>query len=375
MAYMVTSQESRSSESGAEVRLGAAESMLLARPKVTVIICTCNRADSLRATLMSLKDVEIPADLAAELLVVDNGSTDHTAVVVRNCGFGNMPVRYVHEPRRGKGFAYNSGMGAARGDILLFTDDDVRVPQTWMEAMCRPIAEGVVDVVAGHVRLAPSLERPWMTALHRACLAETGPFIDRREIVGANMAFSRNVLMDVPAFDVELGPGALGLHDETLFCLQLLKAGYRKTSVAAGGEVEHHPDQDRLRYDAFVNDAEKRGKSGAYVRHHWHHHRIACPRLRMLKAYATLVSVRLLSHWRWRYGEGIHPAEYGAIRAISFYRYLAHIRSMPRNYEREGLIKKNQHTGEIRQPQEGAPGAACWMQDRKFVTAQQAGRP
>src|SRR5258708_4953396 len=98
---------------------------------VSILICTRNHAASLRETLHSLAQVHLPETLSCELIVVDNGSTDDTAAVVRSSAFPQIPVRYLHEPRPGKGHAYNTGLAEARGNILLFTDDDVRLPRQW----------------------------------------------------------------------------------------------------------------------------------------------------------------------------------------------------------------------------------------------------
>jgi hypothetical protein len=62
-------------------------------------------------------------------------------------------------------------LAEVKGDIFLFTDDDVRPTENWVEGMCRPIVEGKAHAVAGGVVLAPELERPWMTLMHRAWLA------------------------------------------------------------------------------------------------------------------------------------------------------------------------------------------------------------
>jgi glucosyl-dolichyl phosphate glucuronosyltransferase len=73
------------------------------RVKVSIIICTRNRAESLLQTLESIGQCEIPADMPAELLVVDNGSVDHTREVVEQTALPNMRVRYVLEPKKGNG--------------------------------------------------------------------------------------------------------------------------------------------------------------------------------------------------------------------------------------------------------------------------------
>ena len=180
--------------------------------RVSIILSTRNRANDLRETLKSLGDVTIPEDAPTELILIDNGSTDHTAEVVRNCGITNISVRYLYEPRIGKCRALNRGMKAAQGEVFVFTDDDVRFPPEWIECMARPILTGSADAVQGGVRLAPDLVRPWMSNQHRMFLASTADLIpDKLDgFVGANFSVSAEMAGTISGFDVELGPGLLG---------------------------------------------------------------------------------------------------------------------------------------------------------------------
>ena len=160
---------------------------------INVVICTCNRASDLAQTLAAIGQVRVPAGLTAELLIVDNASTDGTAALVQNTSLSNMPVRYVLEPRQGQCYARNTGMARAQGDIILFTDDDVRPPADWIAGMCAPILSGEADAVQGGVRMAPHLQRGWMLPIHRSFVADT-IWWDKSEVkslIGANMAFSK----------------------------------------------------------------------------------------------------------------------------------------------------------------------------------------
>src|SRR5258708_3514138 len=130
-------------------------------PQASIIICTCNRAESLKETLASMTSLAVPADLSVELVVVDNGSTDHTKNVVAHCAIPDISVRYVLESRRGQCFARNRGISETTGEVIIFTDDDVRPAHNWIEGMCRPILTGLADAVAGGVHIAPHLQRPW----------------------------------------------------------------------------------------------------------------------------------------------------------------------------------------------------------------------
>ena len=119
--------------------------------RVSIIISTRNRADSLRETLASLKTVMVPADTAVELIVVDNASTDRTPQVIGAFNPSHISLRYVRESRPGLSRSRNAGLAASAGDIVLFTDDDVRAPGNWIDGMCRKITTGDADAVAGGV--------------------------------------------------------------------------------------------------------------------------------------------------------------------------------------------------------------------------------
>jgi glycosyltransferase involved in cell wall biosynthesis len=310
---------------------------------VSIIICTANRAASLRQTLAAMERVRVPDDLDAELLVVDNASTDHTALVARAAAPANMPVRLVHEPRRGQCHARNRGLAESAGDVVLFTDDDVRPPADWIEGMCRPILDGEADAVAGGVVPAPHLWRPWLKELGGwvACTNGLDPNEPGR-MVGANMAFSRRVLERVPGFDTELGPGTLGFHDDTLFSRQLLRAGYRiagRLDVA----VEHHFDEGRLCARQFADLARRMGRSDAYVLHHWEHGAVRHPRACLARAALGLAwrRVRYAGRWDRADDDGGGPllCRLRSAKRVAFLRQYLRERHRPRNYAERGLAK------------------------------------
>jgi glycosyltransferase involved in cell wall biosynthesis len=90
-------------------------------PKISIIIPTYNRADSLQRALNSLWEQDLPAD-QFEVIVVDDGSTDHTSTLV---GESARPVCYIRQSQAGPGVARNTGATAASSPLLLFFDDDV----------------------------------------------------------------------------------------------------------------------------------------------------------------------------------------------------------------------------------------------------------
>ena len=238
---------------------------------VSIILCSYNRAGHLEKTLQSLRPVEVPNGWTAELILVDNASTDATPDVMRAFTHPQMSVRVVEEAKKGLSHARNRGVKAAQGSVLLFTDDDVRFPTHWVEAMARPIRDGEADAVAGGVALTEQIDAEWMTPRHRSLLASTERIHPGRpeRMVGANMAIGQHVFDDISKFDPELGAGQLGLGEETLFAWQMQAAEY--TIVAAFDVVvEHHPDVTRLSRASFCQIAEKAGRSEGYINYHWH---------------------------------------------------------------------------------------------------------
>jgi GT2 family glycosyltransferase len=309
--------------------------------KASIIIVTRNRAEDLRGTLASLKRMAVPEGQSAELLVIDNGSTDETEAVAKSADLGRVALRYISESRQGKSSGLNRGIAASSGDVLLFTDDDVRVPANWLHGMCEPIATGKAMVVAGGVKLAPHLLRSWMTPVHRSWLASTEWIADGAvtSLVGANMAIAREVFRQVPGFDPELGPGGTGFSDDHLLALQIMEAGFTihdRTSVS----VEHHCDPSRLCRASWLSAAVRRGISQAYVGHHWEHWACRFGWAKEMKAGAQLAAWRAANR-EWMTSEGCAAAELELVFGLSLVRAHVSESKRPRNYERHGLVKLN----------------------------------
>ena len=105
-------------------------------PRISVIICTRNRAHALRESLDSVRIAAGDGAPSVELVVVDNGSTDSTYATVETWAKDlppELPVRLVREPRAGLSIARNTGVANARGDIILFTDDDCRLESDYRD--------------------------------------------------------------------------------------------------------------------------------------------------------------------------------------------------------------------------------------------------
>jgi len=306
---------------------------------ISIIISTRNRASELRQTLMTLGKVKIRADWQAELIVVDNASTDETAEAVRKATVANMKATYLYEPTLGKSNAVNTALRYAHGEIILFVDDDVIVPEDWVEQMVTAL-QSRADAVVGKTVLADGLARPWLGPLHRWWLAAPDDQADERvELIGANMGFRRSVLKRVPGFDPELGPGKLGFGEETLFGKQLVEAGF-KLKYTPNAVVVHRPSELRLRRRDWLNTARKKGHQAAYLLYHWEHNDIRAPRIKWFRYLLKLHLRRIIERPPSLDSEGVSTWEMNYVQDLETCRWFCIERRRPRNYSRRGLEKR-----------------------------------
>jgi glycosyltransferase involved in cell wall biosynthesis len=232
----------------------------------SVIICTCNREASLKGALQAVEQCTVPAGSCIELLVVDNASTDSTPEVVRSFASRKYTVNYLYEPERGKGNAYNAGITAARGEICIFTDDDVRPTERWLVEHIDAYTNPEVAAVQGRIELEFDSPPPeWMEEIHRSFLAETVPGDDpifpyTNNLVGANMSFRKSAALDTGPFNPLLGPGRSGFWDESEFSIRMKRKGYRLL-YNPGASVRHLIPTARLTADYFKDAAFRQGVS------------------------------------------------------------------------------------------------------------------
>src|SRR5882672_8376899 len=119
--------------------------------KLSVIVATRNRAHAIAGCLNSIAAAfAYAAPLAAEIVVVDNGSTDKTAATIEAwAGASGVAVKSLLEPRAGKGAALNCGLRAAEGELLAFTDDDCRLHGEYVNDLLRHEAADTELVLRG----------------------------------------------------------------------------------------------------------------------------------------------------------------------------------------------------------------------------------
>jgi dolichyl-phosphate beta-glucosyltransferase len=119
------------------------------RPSVSVVVPAFNESRRITSTILTLKKYLEGEQIAHELLIVDDGSTDDTLSMARRAAGEWSDVVVLSLPRNlGKGWAVREGMLRARRDVVLFTDADLSTPVEEIETFLNQIEMGY-DVVIG----------------------------------------------------------------------------------------------------------------------------------------------------------------------------------------------------------------------------------
>jgi len=183
-------------------------------PLVSIVIPTYKRARALPRVIGSALNQTFPG-AEYEVLVVDNNSPDGTAQVIDEVAREHPGrVRRIVETRQGVSYARQAGIDQARGPIVAFFDDDVRVADNWVETIVYALqSHPGVECVGGKVLPDWSAPPPpWLTAEHWAPLG-LQDYGDRpmlmssanpRGLISANLACRKEVLERVGGFSLEL---------------------------------------------------------------------------------------------------------------------------------------------------------------------------
>jgi glycosyltransferase involved in cell wall biosynthesis len=182
-------------------------------PRITVAIPTYNRADFLRQTLNGILQQNYPRD-QFELLVIDNNSRDHTREVVESFAHFSPTPRYLLETQQGLDYARNRAIAEARGELIVFGDDDILVEPDWLTQMTAPFAaptEKPVGAVGGEViPVFPDGLPPWVAEWHAplAFRPDAGPLPPQHSPMGANLAFPKEIFEKLGPFHTALDRAA-----------------------------------------------------------------------------------------------------------------------------------------------------------------------
>ena len=249
-------------------------------PYLSVIIPTRNRAELLGKALESLTVQTYPNELF-EVVVVDNGSKDHTAAVCKQYEGKFKRFRYVFDSQPGLHTGRHRGMQEAIGEILVFGDDDIRAMPSWLDGVADGFSRPDVVMVGG--KILPDLEispPEWYEKIWSRC--QWGPWlgwyslldfgdsvieVDPGFIWGCNFSIRKETLLEVGGFH----PDSLPKHllrfrgdGETAVSAAVAKRGY-KAIYHPSASVYHWVSKERLTPEYLYQRAFSQGISDSFT--------------------------------------------------------------------------------------------------------------
>jgi glycosyltransferase involved in cell wall biosynthesis len=224
-------------------------------PYISVVVCSYNGAATIRDCMAGLMQLDYPN---YEVIVVNDGSLDTTADIVRE-----YPVNLITTPNRGLSNARNSGLYAAKGEIIAYIDDDAYPDPHWLRYLAAAYLTSSHAGIGGP-NIAPAEDGPIAK-----CVANSpgGPvhvlLSDEiaEHIPGCNMSFRKEALMEIGGFD----PIYRSAGDDVDICWRIQQTG-RTIGFHPAALVWHHR---RNSIKAYWKQQKGYGKAEALLEAKW----------------------------------------------------------------------------------------------------------
>ena len=229
---------------------------------ISIIICTYNREKYIRPLLESIAKNDYPTT-DYEIVLVDNNCTDNTHGVCEQFAAAHKEVafRYVIEPEQGLSAARNKGIKEAKGDIIIYVDDDALVDSDYIRIYAEHFT-AYPDTMAAGGPIEPlyeTQEPSWMSPYTKALLTAWMNYGDKvreypkgRYPGGGNAAYRKEVFERVGLFNTELGrKGNLLLASEEKDIFDKMKALDMKVLYLPTPVLHHCIPQAKLEEDYF----------------------------------------------------------------------------------------------------------------------------
>jgi glycosyltransferase involved in cell wall biosynthesis len=217
-------------------------------PLITVAICTRNRAALLEKAVRSVLP-QMNGD--AELLIVDNASTDDTPTVTARLASSSPCITVCREAEPGISIARNTALKKARGQFVLFLDDDETAEPDWLEAYQRFLSappSQKIAAVGGTVLNEFEISLPkWADASASFNHGDAPRCLPHRgSLYGGNAAYRREATLAVGMFDTQLGR-----REDTDLILRLQDAGYEVWWLP-GAAILHYVSAYRMKFRGMM---------------------------------------------------------------------------------------------------------------------------
>jgi glycosyltransferase involved in cell wall biosynthesis len=253
----------------------------LASPLVTVIVPTRNRARLLSAALESLVNQTLTGEF--EVIVVDNGSTDHSKEVCGKYAERLPHFQYLFAPRPGLHEGRHAGLRVANAPLLTFADDDITAFPSWLEGIVKAFELPQVGLVGG--KNLPLWESPpphwlwekwfvprtpWGRSLGTLSILDFGDQIqdiDPLYVYGCNFSIKKELLLQAGGFHPDGMPQDLILYrgdGESYVSSFVQKRGWRAL-YHPEASVHHFVPEDRMTLDYFQRRAFNQGVSDSFA--------------------------------------------------------------------------------------------------------------
>jgi GT2 family glycosyltransferase len=227
----------------------------VAWPSISVVVCSFNGQRTIADCMEGLVELDYPN---YEVIVVNDGSTDATPMIASEYGF-----RVISTENRGLSNARNTGMEAASGEIVAYTDDDARPDPQWLKYVAWAFMHST-HVGIGGPNIAPPGDGPIADCVANA---PGGPLhvlltdTIAEHIPGCNMAFRKTALQAISGFD----PQYRAAGDDVDLCWRLQDAG-GTIGFHAGAMVWHHR---RNSFRMYWKQQQGYGKAEALLEAKW----------------------------------------------------------------------------------------------------------
>jgi glycosyltransferase involved in cell wall biosynthesis len=252
--------------------------------KLSVVICTHNRADLLAGSIKTLDRQDGIEASDYEIVVIDDGSTDHTKDAVEKLETG-VPVLYYYKNWGGRAEARNLGIEKARGEIVVFVDDDILAPPHFLLSHLKEYKDGEKTVVRGPIVNITDYEmipdfKPKMYHMSGAFFCT------------CNASSTRKVLNEIGGFDPDFRE--YGFEDNEIGW-RLRQAGC-KVSFSMDAYIFHYkPVEGKDRKQILAELKAKAGEMGRSAAIYYKKH----------------------PHWKVCMAVGLHPLNYYFQRILS----------------------------------------------------------